>query len=147
MLQSQKGAMTLNQTLVVIKPQAVARGLSGKIMARYEEKGLKLAAVKLMQAERDLLAQHYAEHAGKSFYDNLLETMGSGPVLAMVLEGTDAVTAVRMLNGATDPLKASPGTIRGDFGLEMAHNVVHASDSIQSSQREISLWFPELAVK
>ncbi|SMP45867.1 nucleoside-diphosphate kinase [Anoxynatronum buryatiense] len=137
----------MNQTLVVIKPQAVARGLSGKIMARYEEKGLKLAAVKLMQAERDLLAQHYAEHAGKSFYDNLLETMGSGPVLAMVLEGTDAVTAVRMLNGATDPLKASPGTIRGDFGLEMAHNVVHASDSIQSSQREISLWFPELAVK
>ncbi|MEN1759215.1 nucleoside-diphosphate kinase [Anoxynatronum sibiricum] len=137
----------MNQTLVVIKPQAVARGLSGKIMARYEEKGLKLAAVKLMQADRDLLAQHYAEHAGKSFYDNLLETMESGPVLAMVLEGADAVTAVRMLNGATDPLKASPGTIRGDFGLEMAHNVVHASDSIQSAQREISLWFPEMAVK
>jgi len=137
----------MNQTLVIVKPQAVARGLSGKIMARYEAKGLKLVAVKLLKAERGLLASHYAEHEGKPFYESLLETMCGGPVLAMVLEGADAVTAARMLNGATDPLKAAPGTIRGDFGLEMAHNVVHASDSVQSARREIALWFPEAAAE
>lgn len=135
----------MNRTLVLIKPQAVARGLSGKIIARYESKGLRIVTVKMIRASKEVLADHYAEHLEKPFYDSLLTTMQQGDVLAIVLEGTGAVTAARMLNGATDPLKAAPGTIRGDFGLEMENNIVHASDSIQNAEREINLWFPELA--
>ena len=134
----------MNQTLVLIKPQAVSRGLSGSIIARYEAKGLKLTSIKMVQAEEALLASHYQEHLGKPFYANLITTMQQGPLVALVIEGVDAVTAARMLNGATDPLKAAPGTIRGDYGLEMAHNVVHASDSSLNAAREIALWFPEL---
>jgi nucleoside-diphosphate kinase len=135
----------MNRTLVLIKPQAVERGLTGTIFNRYEAKGLRLAAVKSLQADESILSSHYAEHEGKPFYRNLLDTMQQGLLVAVVLEGTDAVTAARVLNGATDPLKAAPGTIRGDFGLEMEHNVVHASDSVHNALREISLWFPELS--
>ena len=134
----------MNRTLVLVKPQAVDRGLTGKIVARYEEKGLKIIALTMCVADENLLAKHYEEHIGKSFYVELLEAMQQGPVIAMVLEGSDAVTAARMLNGATDPVKAAPGTIRGDFGLELENNIVHASDSIQSASREIKLWFPDL---
>ena len=132
------------KTLVLIKPQAFERGLTGNIIARYEKKGLRIVAAKLLKADEMLLSKHYEEHRDKSFYKNLLETMQEGPIFAMVLEGPQAVTAARILNGATDPLKAQPGTIRGDFGLEMAHNIVHASDSSESAAREIDLWFPEL---
>jgi nucleoside-diphosphate kinase len=135
----------MNRTLVLVKPQAVERGLTGTIINRYEAKGLRLAAVKSLHADESILSSHYAEHEGKPFYRNLLDTMQQGLLVALVLEGTDAVTAARMLNGATDPLKAAPGTIRGDFGLEMEHNVVHASDSVQNARREVSLWFPELS--
>lgn len=134
----------MNRTLVIIKPQAVERGLTGKIVARYEEKGLKIIALKMCIADEKLLAEHYEEHIGKSFYPELLKAMQQGAVIVMILEGSDAVTAARMLNGATDPVKAAPGTIRGDFGLEMENNVVHASDSIQSATREIKLWFPNV---
>ncbi|MDW7671113.1 MAG: nucleoside-diphosphate kinase [Bacillota bacterium] len=134
----------MNRTLVLVKPQAIERGLTGTIINRYEAKGLRLAAVKSLHADESILSSHYAEHEGKPFYRNLLDTMQQGLLVALVLEGTDAVTAARMLNGATDPLKAAPGTIRGDFGLKMEHNVVHASDSVQNALREVSLWFPEL---
>lgn len=134
----------MNRSLVLIKPQAVERRLTGKILSRYEEKGLKLVALKMVMAEETLLARHYEEHLEKPFYPELLEAMQKGPVIALVLEGSDAVTATRMLNGATDPIKAAPGTIRGDFGLELENNVVHASDSRQSAIREIELWFPSL---
>ncbi len=134
----------MNRTLVLIKPQAVDRGLTGKIVSRYEEKGLKIIALKMCVANDELLAKHYEEHVEKSFYSELLKAMQQGPVIAMVLGGSDAVTAARVLNGATDPVKAAPGTIRGDFGLEMENNVVHASDSIQSAMREIKLWFPDV---
>jgi len=134
----------MNRTLVLIKPQAVDRGLTGKVVARYEEKGLKIIALKMCVADEKLLAKHYEEHIGKSFYAELLNAMQQGPLIAMVLEGSDAVTAARVLNGATDPIKAAPGTIRGDFGLELENNVVHASDSIQSATREIKLWFPDV---
>lgn len=134
----------MNRTLALIKPQAVERGLTGKIVTRYEEKGLRIIALTMCLAGENLLAKHYEEHIGKSFYAELLEAMQQGPVIAMVLEGSDAVTAARMLNGATDPIKASPGTIRGDFGLELENNIVHASDSMQSASREIELWFPDL---
>ncbi len=133
----------MGRTLVLIKPQAVERQLSGKIIARYESKGLRLEAIKLIKADGPLLASHYAEHEAKPFYKSLLSTMQEGPLVAMILNGPDAVTAVRMMNGATDPQKAAPGTIRGDFGLEMEHNVVHASDSIENADREIALWFSE----
>ncbi len=134
----------MNRTLVLIKPQAVDRGLTGKIVARYEEKGLKIIALKMCVADEKLLEKHYEEHIGKSFYSELINAMQQGPVIAIVLGGSDAVTAARVLNGATDPVKAAPGTIRGDFGLELENNVVHASDSIQSATREIKLWFPDI---
>ena len=135
----------MSRTLVIIKPQAVQRGLSGQIIARYESKGLQLAAAELRMASKTLLMNHYQEHQGKQFYNNLLESMQQGPVIVMIFEGPEAVTAARMLNGATDPIKALPGTIRGDYGLTMENNVVHASDSIQNAEREISIWFPKLA--
>jgi len=144
MIKEIEGTDQMNQTLVLVKPQAVARGLTGKIVARYEEKGLRIIALTMCVADENLLAKHYEEHIGKSFYSELLDAMQQGPIIAMVLEGSDAVTAARMLNGATDPIKAAPGTIRGDFGLELENNIVHASDSMQSASREIALWFPEI---
>ncbi|SFH57120.1 nucleoside diphosphate kinase [Tindallia magadiensis] len=133
----------MQKTLVLIKPQAVKTGLTGQIIRRYEEKGLNLIALKMVNPTRQQLEKHYEEHEGKIFYNSLLETMLSGPVVALMLEGKESVTVVRSLNGATDPIQAAPGSIRGDYGLEIEHNVVHGADSIESAKREISIWFPE----
>ncbi|RQD69765.1 MAG: nucleoside-diphosphate kinase [Tindallia sp. MSAO_Bac2] len=135
----------MEKTLVLIKPKAVSRGLVGRIIKRYEDKGLNLVALRMIKATGDQLAMHYEEHKGKSFYGSLLETMLSGPLVAMILEGEDAVSVVRLLNGATDPIQALPGSIRGDYGLEIEHNVVHGADSQSSAKREIPIWFPEEA--
>ena len=135
----------MEQTLVLVKPDGVKKKLCGEILARYERKGLDIKALKLMQVPEELAAQHYAEHKDKPFFRELIDFITSGPVLAMVLSGENAVAAVRKLNGATNPLEAAPGTIRGDYGLLIIENVVHASDAPETAQREIALWFPELA--
>lgn len=130
--------------MVLIKPDGVARGLIGEIIARIERKGLTIAALELRQVSAELAAAHYAEHEGRSFYDGLLAFITSGPVVAAVVTGPRAISAFRQLAGATDPVEqAVPGSIRGDFGLETARNLVHGSDSPESAKREIMLWFPE----
>lgn len=133
------------RSLVLVKPDGVARGLVGQIIARYEAKGLVLRAVQLRSADADLTAQHYAEHVGRPYYPGLESFFTSGPLVAMVVEGERAIDAVRLLNGATDSASAAPGTIRGDLSLSNRSNLVHASDSPESAVREIALWFPELA--
>jgi nucleoside-diphosphate kinase len=134
------------RTLVLVKPDGVARGLSGEVLRRIEAKGYRLAAVELRTATRELLAAHYAEHVGKPFYEPLVEFMLSGPVLAVVAEGQRVIEGFRSLAGATDPTAAAPGTIRGDlgrdWGLAVQQNIVHGSDSPESAAREIGLWFP-----
>lgn len=133
------------RTLVLVKPDGVQRRLVGEVISRIESKGLSLAALRLRTVDRELAAQHYAEHDGKSFFDDLLEFITSGPVVAAVVEGPRAIAAFRQLAGGTDPVeKATPGTIRGDFGLEVQFNLVHGSDSPESASREIKLWFPDL---
>lgn len=133
------------RTLVLIKPDGVERRLIGEIISRIERKGLNIAALELRHVSGELASRHYAEHEGKPFFDSLLEFITSGPVVAAIVEGTRAVAAVRQLAGGTDPVdKATPGTIRGDFGLETQFNLVHGSDSAESAQREIALWFPEV---
>ncbi|MCP2165108.1 nucleoside-diphosphate kinase [Goodfellowiella coeruleoviolacea] len=133
------------RTLVLVKPDGVARGLVGEVVSRIERKGLKLVALELRNVERSLAEQHYAEHAGKGFFGDLLDFITSGPVVAAVVEGPRAIAAFRQLAGGTDPVeKATPGTLRGDFGLETQFNLVHGSDSPESAQREIALWFPSL---
>jgi nucleoside-diphosphate kinase len=131
------------RTLVLIKPDGVERQLIGEILSRIERKGLTIAALELRTVGDELARQHYAEHDGKPFFGSLLEFITSGPVVAVVVEGTRAIPAFRQLAGGTDPVeKATPGTIRGDFGLETQFNLVHGSDSAESAQREIELWFP-----
>jgi nucleoside-diphosphate kinase len=131
------------RTLVLVKPDGVARNLIGECLARIERKGLKLVAVELRTVERELASQHYAEHDGKPFFESLLEFITSGPVLAAIAEGPRAIAAWRQLAGGTDPVeKAAPGSIRGDFALETQQNLVHGSDSPESAEREIKLWFP-----
>lgn len=131
------------RTLVLIKPDGVARRLIGEVISRIERKGLTIAALELRNVSRELAGQHYAEHDGKPFFESLLEFITSGPVVAAIVEGPRAVTAFRQLAGGTDPVeKATPGTIRGDFGLETQFNLVHGSDSTDSAKREIALWFP-----
>ncbi len=134
------------RTLILIKPDGVRRGLTGQILARVEAKGYTLTAVELRTADDELLAAHYAEHEGKPFYAPLVEFMKSGPVLAAVAEGHRVIEGFRSLAGATDPTAALPGTIRGDFGrdwgLAVQQNLVHGSDSVDSAEREIGLWFP-----
>ncbi|APE14226.1 nucleoside-diphosphate kinase [Mycolicibacterium sp.] len=131
------------RTLVLIKPDGVQRQVVGEIISRIERKGLTLAALELKQVSDELARAHYAEHEGKPFFDSLLEFITSGKVVAAVLEGPRAIAAFRQLAGGTDPVeKATPGTIRGDFGLETQFNLVHGSDSPESAEREISLWFP-----
>jgi len=126
-----------------VKPVGVARNLIGEVLARIERKGLRLVAVELRTVDRELAAQHYAEHDGKPFFESLLEFITSGPVLAAVAEGPRAIAAWRQIAGGTDPVeKATPGSIRGDFGLETQANLVHGSDSPESAEREIKLWFP-----
>lgn len=132
------------QTLILIKPDGVARGCVGEVLNRVERKGLKIAALELKQVSEELAGEHYAEHADKPFFDSLIQFITSGPVVAAVLEGPRAIAAFRQLAGGTDPVeKAAPGSIRGDLGLETQSNLVHGSDSPESAKREISLWFPE----
>jgi nucleoside-diphosphate kinase len=141
-------APTTQRTLVLVKPDGVRRGLSGEIVRRIEAKGYTLVAVELREADEALLAEHYAEHAGKPFLTPLIEFMRSGPVLAVVAEGHRVIEGFRSLAGATDPTVATPGTIRGDlgrdWGLKVIQNLVHGSDSEESAAREIALWFPSL---
>jgi nucleoside-diphosphate kinase len=133
------------RTLVLVKPDGVGRGLVGEVISRIERKGLRLVALELRDVERALAEQHYAEHDGKSFFGDLLEFITSAPVVALVVEGPRAIAAFRQLAGGTDPVeKATPGTLRGDFGLETQFNLVHGSDSPESAAREIKLWFPDL---
>ena len=136
----------MERTLILVKPDAFARGLTGEIVARFERKGLKIVAMRHMQVTEDLAKQHYAEHDGKPFFGDLVEFITGGPLVAIVVEGTRAISAFRQLAGGTDPVdKATPGTIRGDFGLEVQFNLVHGSDSEESAEREIALWFPDLS--
>ena len=135
----------MDRTLVICKPDAVERGLVGEIVGRFERKGLRLAAAELRTLDADLLARHYSEHIGKDFYDDLVTFMGRSPVLIIVVEGPrDTWRVVRAMMGATDPMKADPGTIRGDFGTMVTENLVHGSDSAESAQREVRLFFPGL---
>jgi nucleoside-diphosphate kinase len=131
----------MDKTLILVKPDAFARGLTGEIIARFERKGLRIAALRHMQMDKDLAAQHYAEHDGKPFFGELVDFITSGPLVAMVLEGHEAVVAARQVIGATNPLEASPGSIRGDFALEVGQNMVHGSDSNESAEREAKLFF------
>jgi nucleoside-diphosphate kinase len=134
----------MDRTLILIKPDAFARGLTGEILRRFERKGLSIVAMKLMTVEQALAEQHYAEHRERPFFGELVEFITGGPLVALVLEGYEAVTAARQLIGATNPLEAAPGSIRGAFGLEVQTNLVHGSDSPESAAREIGLFFPEL---
>jgi nucleoside-diphosphate kinase len=134
----------MDRTLILVKPDAFARGLTGEIIARFERKGLTIVALKHMTVTEDLAKQHYAEHAERPFFGELVEFITSGPIVAMVLEGTDAITAARQVIGATNPLEATTGSIRGDFAIEVGKNMVHGSDAVESGQREAALFFPEL---
>ncbi len=134
----------IERTLVLVKPDSVARGLVGQIIARYEAKGLTLVALELRTISSELAAQHYEEHVGRPYYPGLVEFVTSGPLVAMVLEGERAIGAVRLLNGSTDSAVAAPGTIRGDLSLSNSRNLVHASDSPETAAHEIDLWFPGL---
>ena len=135
----------MERTLILVKPDAFARNLTGEIIARFERKGLGLAALKQMTMTTELAEQHYAEHAEKPFFGELTAFITSGPLVAMVLEGDRAIEAARQVIGATDPLKAAPGSIRGDFATEVGQNMVHGSDAPESAAREVALFFPELA--
>jgi nucleoside-diphosphate kinase len=134
----------VDRTLILVKPDAFQRGLTGEIIARFERKGLTIVALKHMTVTEDLAKQHYAEHEGKPFFGELVEFITSGAIVAMVLEGDQAITAARQVIGATNPLEASPGSIRGDFAIAVGQNMVHGSDSPESGQREAALFFPDL---
>jgi nucleoside-diphosphate kinase len=134
-----------DRTLVLVKPDGVARGLVGEVIGRLEQKGLRLVALQLLTLDRDTATRHYAEHEGKPFFAGLVEFITGGPLVALVAEGPRAVEAVRGLMGATDPVQAAPGSIRGDFALEIGENIVHGSDSPESAAREIGLFFPDLS--
>ena len=134
----------MQRTLILVKPDAFARRLTGEVIARFERKGLTIVAMKHMTVDRDLAERHYAEHREKPFFGDLVEFITGGPLVAMVVEGYEAVSAARQVIGATNPLEAAPGSIRGDLGLEVQTNLVHGSDSSSSAAREIALFFPEL---
>lgn len=133
----------MERTLVLVKPSAVARGLIGEVISRMERRGLTIKVARLLMVTSDMAGRHYAEHVGKDFYDALVAHITSGPVFAMVVEGPSAVSVVRRMMGATNPLEAAPGTVRGDFGLDTRRNVVHSADSLASAEREIAIFFPE----
>jgi nucleoside-diphosphate kinase len=135
----------LERTLILVKPDAFSRGLTGEVIARFERKGLRIVALKHMQVERQLAEQHYAEHSEKPFFGELVDFITGGPLVAMVLEGHEAIKAARQVIGATNPLEASPGSIRGDYALEVQTNLVHGSDGPESSAREVGLFFPDLS--
>jgi nucleoside-diphosphate kinase len=132
----------MERTLILVKPDAFARNLTGEIIARFERKGLALVALSLSTISRELASQHYAEHEGKPFYEELVSFITSGPLVAMVLEGEQAVVAARQVIGATNPVEASPGSIRGDYAVAVGQNMVHGSDSPESAAREVALFFP-----
>jgi nucleoside-diphosphate kinase len=134
----------VDRTLILVKPDAFARGLTGEIIARFERKGLKIVALRHMQVTEDLAQEHYAEHAERPFFGELVAFITSGPLVAMVLEGYEAVVAARQVIGATNPLEAAPGSIRGEFALEIGQNMVHGSDSNESAARETALFFGDL---
>jgi nucleoside-diphosphate kinase len=134
----------VTRTLILVKPDAFARGLSGEILARFERKGLEIVALRAMTVSRELAERHYAEHAERPFFGELVDFITSGPIVAMVLEGTEAVTAARQVIGATNPLEAATGSIRGDLAVQVGQNLVHGSDSEESAARESALFFPEL---
>jgi nucleoside-diphosphate kinase len=133
----------MDRTLILVKPDAFARNLTGEIIARFERKGLRIAALRYMTLDRQTAEQHYAEHQGKPFFEELVSFITSGPLVAMIMEGADAVKAARQVIGATHPLDAVPGSIRGDFAIELGQNMVHGSDSWESADREAKLFFPE----
>ena len=133
----------IQKSFVMLKPDAVGRRLMGKVLTRFEEKGLQLVAVKMMQISEDLAKEHYGEHSEKPFFNGLVEYITSAPVLAMVIEGDDAISVIRKLVGATNPKEADLGTIRGDFGMDTGRNIIHASDAPESAEREIGLFFNE----
>jgi nucleoside-diphosphate kinase len=134
----------MDRTLILVKPDAFARNLTGEIIARFERKGLRIVALKHMTVTRELAEQHYAEHSERPFFGELVEFITSAPLVAIVLEGSEAVRAARQVIGATDPLEAAPGSIRGDFAVAVGQNMVHGSDSPESAARESGLFFPEL---
>ena len=134
----------MDRTLILVKPDAFSRGLTGDILARFERKGLRLVALKLVTTPRDTAETHYAEHVERPFFGELVDFITSGPLVAAVVEGQEAVKASRQIIGATNPLEATTGSIRGDYAIEIGQNLVHGSDSPESAQREIAIWFPEL---
>ena len=134
----------MDRTLILVKPDAFSRGLTGEVISRFERKGLAIVALKHMQVERELAERHYDEHREKPFFGDLVEFITGGPLVAMVLEGQEAVTAARQVIGATNPLEATTGSIRGDYAVEVGRNMVHGSDSPESAEREAKLFFPEL---
>lgn len=133
----------MDRTLVIVKPDAVQRGLIGEVLRRLETRGLKMVGLKLMAVSQELARKHYAVHTGKSFFEPLISYITSAPVVVAVFEGKDAVAAVRSTVGATNPVQAAPGTIRGDLGMEIGRNLVHASDSAEAARSEVALWFKE----
>jgi nucleoside-diphosphate kinase len=134
----------MDRTLILVKPDAFARGLSGEIIARFERKGMRIVALRHLLMTRELAETHYAEHAERPFFGDLVDFITSGPILAMALEGVEAVTAARQVIGATNPLEAAPGSIRGDFAVELGTNMVHGSDSPESAAREVALFFGDV---
>jgi nucleoside-diphosphate kinase len=135
----------MSRTLILVKPDAFERGLTGEVIDRFERKGLRLVALKQMQVDEEFAGVHYEEHTDKPFFGELVDFITGGPLVAMVLEGPEAVPAARQLIGATNPLEAAPGSIRGDYAVEVTFNLVHGSDSDESAAREIGIWFPELS--
>lgn len=135
----------MQRTLILVKPDAFARGLTGEILARFERKGLRIIALEQRTLDSETAGRHYEEHAEKPFFGELVEFITSGPLVALVLEGHEAIAAARQVIGSTNPLEATPGTIRGDFALEVGENMVHGSDSPESAAREIGIFFPGLS--
>ena len=136
--------MATERTLILVKPDAFERGLTGEVIARLERKGLEIVALTLMQADEPLAQVHYEEHTDKPFFGELVDFITRGPLVAMIMEGANAINAARQVIGATDPLEADAGSIRGEFATEVTFNLVHGSDSTESAEREIGIWFPEL---
>ena len=134
----------MSRTLILVKPDAFERALTGEVFGRFERKGLRIKALKLLQADEAIANEHYAEHTAKPFFGELVAFITRGPLVAAVLEGHEAVAAARQVIGATNPIEAAPGSIRGDYGLEVTFNMVHGSDSDESAEREIGIWFPDL---
>jgi nucleoside-diphosphate kinase len=133
----------MERSLVLIKPDAIQRGLAGEILSRLERKGLKILAMKMLQMDKALAQRHYAVHKGKTFFDGLVDFITSSPIIAIVFQGENAVELIRQIMGETDPAKAKPGTIRGDFGIDIGYNLIHGSDSLENASEEINLFFSE----